>query len=474
MADFTLAKLAEWTRGLIRKGDGAMSVACISTDTRSLRPGEAFLAFRGKNFDGHLFISKAIQAGAKIIIIERENNVPSEVLDSATAVLEVINTLQAWGDIAHHLRMQFDIPVLGLTGSLGKTSTRGFIANVLRQKYDVLENEKNYNNLIGVPNTLMQLRSDHQWAVLELGTDTPGEIPRLTEIVSPTMALITGIYPSHLESFGSMDMILEEKGSLLKGLQGEDPISILADDSYRLERLKDLAPGKVITYGVGSGDYSASAVVVDSEGRPGCLLSGGGVEIPVKLQVLGAHQIKNALAGFVVGCLAGVSPEAIKVGLEGYTGAWGRLDKIKLNCGAIMLKDVYNANPDSTRAAVDVLQAVKGKRKIAVLGDMLELGDRSDEMHRDIGRTLATENLDWLITTGPQARSISEEAHSQDFGGEIEHFDTNKEAAEFIQSLLKNGDVILLKASRSMFFEQIADYLETAVETSKNKGVEHA
>ncbi|HNT33666.1 MAG TPA: UDP-N-acetylmuramoyl-tripeptide--D-alanyl-D-alanine ligase [bacterium] len=456
----SIADVANWTGGHLLKGEAAGTVTAISTDSRKTQSGEAFLALRGENFDGHQFATVAARAGAGLVILEENHPTVASAMNEFPAVIVVRDTLVAYGEIAKGYRKQFSLRVLALTGSVGKTSTRGFIASVLRQKFRVLESEKNFNNLIGVPQTLLNLKDEHERAVLELGADRPGEIPRLTEMCRPRIGVLTGVFPCHLERFGSLDVIVEEKGMLLSGLQGDGTTGLIGSDSYGLDRLKSLCRGCTLTYGAAEGDFHASDIVLRNDGTTDFSAVSKERKVAVHLRVLGEHQIKNAVAAFAVGCLENFPDEIIKQGLESYNGAWGRLERIDLPSGATLLKDVYNANPNSTRAALNLLGSLPARKRIAVLGDMMELGDDSESFHREMGAMVAQSELDMLLTVGERSQAIAEQAKADGFRGTVQQCSSNGAVSDLLKTEIRKGDVVLLKASRAMKFEEISEHLE--------------
>lgn len=473
-AGLNIADIVTWTGGSLLKGNPTGGVTAVSTDSRTVAAGEAFLALQGEQFDGHEFAQVAAQAGAVVAILQENHPYLSSAMNEFPAIVVVRDTLYAYGEIARNYREQFHLKVIAMTGSVGKTSTRGFVASVVRQRFETLESEKNFNNLIGVPKTLLGLTDRHERAVLELGADRPGEIPRLTEICSPNIGLLTGVFPCHLERFGSLDVIVEEKGRLLAGLQGNEATALIGSDSYGIDRLRSLCSVPVLTYGIHEGDFRAANIAVAEDGTAQFEAVSKERTIRIHLRVLGEHQIKNAVAGFAIGCLEGLTDEAIRHGLESYEGAWGRLERIALPTGITVLKDVYNANPNSTRAALDLLCSLPAQRRIAVIGDMMELGDQSEAFHREVGSDVAKTELDALLTVGERSDAIAQQALKNGFRGRVEKFSANGDVTAFLNEMLRDGDLVLLKASRAMKFEEISDKLEEGSRQQAVKEGEHA
>ena len=355
----------------------------------------------------------------------------------------------------------FDIPLVGITGSNGKTTTKDMTASVLSHKYQVLKNEGNLNNAIGVPMTLFRLSQAHEIAIIEMGTGSPGEMSHLVEIAQPDVAVVTNIGPTHLEFFGSVGAVAIEKGLLVQAASS----AVLNADDPRAVRMRDLVNGRVVLFGLEKARLTGDEVLAadisqDQYGRPEFTLVTGQESIRVHLPSLGRHNIYNALAAASVGILFNIPLDGIKNGLELYEGTSMRMQEVILD-GARIIDDTYNSNPVSLRAAVDFLSQLEchGKR-IAVIGDMLELGEQSDELHREAGSFIADRQISTLVTVGDKASRIAEGALSDGFSGDSVFIcGSNSEAAERLRKIMGSGDIVLIKGSRGMKMEEIVESL---------------
>ncbi len=432
-------------------------IAGISTDSRKITPGCLFIPIQGERFDGHDYINQAFETGAAAVLTHRPK------VDSGTeqVIIKVEDTSKAIRDIAAYYRQKFNIPFVGITGSVGKTSTKDMVADVLQQKYNVLKTEGNFNNEIGVPLTIFNLNEGHQAAVLEMGMSGVGEISRLTDIIRPDVAIITNIGLSHIEKLGSKQNILRAKLEILEGLRSGGLLVLNGDDSM-LRGLKGLLKNRTVFYGMDEGvDYRA--VNINSRGELGTSfdITIDNREYTVQLQVPGAHNVHNALAAIAAGYELGVPMESIINGISLFTPGKMRMDILSAE-GFRIINDSYNASPQSMEAAIKVLNGMNGGgRRIAVLGDMLELGDWTEETHRGVGKFAAGEGVDLIITVGINARFISKGATDAGYPSErTANFNTVEEAVQYLEKVLLRNDVILIKGSRGMKMEIIADKLK--------------
>lgn len=439
------------------------AITNVSTDSRTIEAGDLFVALRGERFDGHDFIESVVEAKPGALIVEyawfelkghwlTSRNIP---------VLIVNNTTFALGELARVYRRKFRIPILAIGGSNGKTTTKEMIAQVLREKVPVLSTEGNLNNHVGVPQTLFRLEKKHQVAVIELGTNHFGEIEYLCNILEPTHGLITNIGREHLEFFGSAAGVAKAEGELFSWLathKGHKAVGVVnVDDRYLRKQAEQLK--KKFTYGfngknvdvkgslVGYNNLMCAEIEVKPRGKKPFL---------VKLRIPGKHHAQNALAAAAVGLLFKVPPAKIRGALERFSGVAKRMQVLHFN-GITVINDTYNANPDSVIAALKTLGAMKtsGKR-IAVLADMLELGDRAEEAHRSVGREVGKAGVDYLLTFGPLARQIHETATVK-FKS---HYDQKNVLAEYLMELLSTGDVVLVKGSRGTKMEDVVTFLQ--------------
>jgi UDP-N-acetylmuramoyl-tripeptide--D-alanyl-D-alanine ligase len=395
-------------------GQKNLKVTGISIDSRTVKAGELFLAVRGDQFDGHNFISKAIEAGAAGIIVERrwaEANA-SMMVSINIPRLVVENTIQALGKLANIYRRKFDIPVIAIGGSNGKTTTKEMIQNVLGTKYHVLCTEGNLNNHIGVPQTLFRLEKKHEVAIVEIGTNHPGEIDYLCSVLEPTHGLLTNIGREHLEFFGSPEGVAKSEGELFVWIAKHHGLIFVNADDKHLVRLSK-KNRKTVTFGFSTRGVSIKGTIESFNENAQALLHvkpRGKEALNITIGVSGEHNAKNALAAAAVGIKMNVPLADIQKSLASFQSTSKRMQLQRI-AQVTILNDTYNANPDSTLAALTTLQAMKvtGK-KIAVLADMLELGEQAEELHRQIGKNTARCGVDILLTFGPLSKSIHDAA----------------------------------------------------------------
>ncbi len=430
----------------------------VSIDSRSIREGELFVALRGERFDGHDFIPDAMKKGAWGALVERsvlESRFSS--LGGLKNLLPVEDTLHALQEMSRAHRMKFSIPVVGITGSNGKTTTKEMLAGILKQTGPVLKNEGNLNNHIGVPLTLMKLNARHRTAAVEMGMSAPGEIDMLARLVSPTVGVITNIGPAHLEFLGSMEKVAEAKGELLNNLPPRATAVLNADDVF-FGLLRSKASGTVVSFGMKNGaDVSASHISPHS-GHTDFTIKVRGATADIRLRAAGLHNVSNALAAAAAATAVGIPLGALKQGLDDFSPVAMR-SEIKEVRGRTVLADYYNANPASMDAAIRTLVSLSaGKKAIAVLGDMLELGNAAAEAHRQVGRAAAQSGVHIVITVGALARHIGEGAIEAGIAkSHVFEVQAHAEAARQLRELSRPGDVILIKGSRGMKMEKILE-----------------
>ncbi|MDD5269756.1 MAG: UDP-N-acetylmuramoyl-tripeptide--D-alanyl-D-alanine ligase [Candidatus Omnitrophica bacterium] len=439
--------ILEVTGGELSGGDAEAVFGSVSTDTRSISPGSLFIAIKGPNYDGHDFIAEARGKGASGAVVSRET--PA---DGGFASIKVRDTLDAFGRIAGLHRRRFDIPVIALTGSNGKTTTKEMLSLILSLKYKVLKTEGTENNYIGVPQTLLRMDGSHEIAVIELGTNHPGEIAHLADIVQPNCGIIINAGPSHLEYFGTVDNVRAEKIDLVKRIGEEGSVIVNGNDPKLAGAARRMCE-EVVSFGFGADcDFYADNI---QESACGMSFMMNGVHI-VRLRVLGRHNIYNALAATAAGSLYGVeAPDAAKA-LEGFTLPKLRMEFVSCS-GIDFIFDCYNSNPLSMGSAIETLCNMgPGKRKVLVAGDMLELGDSAPELHRQAGRQAAMAGVDVLAGVGSLSGYILEGAREEGIGGEtLLRFGDSVEAAKALKKILKEGDLVLVKGSRGMKMEEI-------------------
>ncbi len=455
MVSFDCAELLSAVDGKLLWGNPDSVFSGITTDSRKVAKDNLFIPLIGEKFDGHDYIEHCFEAGASICLTQKE--IPERKNCSAVMVKD---TAKALRDIAAWHRNKFDIPVVGITGSVGKTSTKDMVACVLSKKYDVLKTQGNFNNEIGLPLTLLNLEPGHEAAVIEMGMSGFGEISRLTAVAQPKVAVITNIGVSHIEKLGSQQGILKAKLEILEGLK-PDGLVVLNGDDPLLREQKGKLDFRTVFYGMDKAtDYCAESY--DSLGEEGTSFS---VTInnslyKVKVPVPGVHNVYNALAAIAVGIEMKIPVETIIDGIAEYSPGNMRQNIIS-HKGMKIINDAYNASPQSMQAAINVLEELSAKsRGIAVLGDMLEMGAMSGELHYSVGEFIKEKKISYLITVGKESKNISEAvADSENNSIKLYHFDNNPDALNFLQNTVKQGDYILIKGSRGMKMEQIAEGL---------------
>ncbi len=434
-----------------------ISIKGVSTDSRTIKKDDLFVPLAGPNFDGHDFIRKAVEKGAGAALCEQSKKMKVEGLP-VEKIIFVDNTQLALLSLAAYYRALFDIPFIAVTGSVGKTTTKEMIAEILNTRFNVLKTPGNLNNEIGLPLTLFQLDDCHDMGVVELGMSGLGEIQRLTNVVKPKVAVITNIGVAHIEKLGNKQNIARAKMEILEPLTKND-IAVLHADSVELWNEKDKIIPKAVFFGRERGHIRAKNLVSDDTGVQFDIYGCYG-EITFKMTLPGIHNVNNALAAIAVGFELGLTKEEIQWGLQNLKLPEMRLQLKKSFFGAEIIDDAYNANPDSMKAALELLcQRGQGKKKAAVLGDMLELGNLAEDAHFKIGE-YAAKRADKIIAIGNFAESIKAGA----LRGKIDStciytFPTVKEASLEIQDLVKDCDIILVKASRGLKLEQITELL---------------
>mgnify|MGYP001308321686 CR=1 FL=1 len=473
MGLFTVEELREVISVKVLAGQDSLSgkhrIRQISTDSRSVRRGDLFVALRGDRYDGHEFVPGALAQGAVGAIVHDEYRLPPNsaavrrIDNRSTPVLfGVRDPLFAYQQLATHHRSRFHIPVVAVTGSNGKTTTKDMVAAVLAQRWPVLKTEGNFNNRIGVPATLFRITARHRAAVIELGVDQQGQTTRLCEIVRPTIGVITNIGPDHLEFFGGMEGSAQAKAELLDMLPVDGTAILNADDPY-FGYLAARAQCRVMSFGFSEmADVRASGVTSDARQGTTFRLHLPGKSRPTiaRIKVHGNHNVTNALAAAAVGAVLSLSGAMIAQGLGRFRPAAMR-SQVVTHQGVHIINDCYNANPASMKAALQLLaEWSPARERIAVLGDMLELGPETGKMHREVGEFLAAQGLSRLIVCGTLGRDIAEGARRGGMAGsQIGEVADAAAVADHLKSLVRQGDVVLVKASRGMKMEQIVQVL---------------
>jgi UDP-N-acetylmuramoyl-tripeptide--D-alanyl-D-alanine ligase len=448
------------------EGTPPASPCAVSTDSRGVAAGDAFVALRGERFDAHLFLDDAARAGAACAVVSAAWLGPARAAGAAPPSLPLLvvpDTLGALGNLARWHRNRFDIPVVGVTGSNGKTTTREMIACILATRGPVLRTEGNLNNEVGVPLTLLRLAPSHRAAVVEMGMSNPGEIARLAAIAAPRVGVVTNASAAHLQGLGTVDAVARAKAELYQGLPPDGIAVANADDPRMLSRARK-SGRRVLTFS-GGADREADVVVLDvlSQGPEGLdfLLGVGTKELRVHLALVGTHNAANAAAAAAAAVALGCSDAEIVRGLADVRPVGRRLRLEPLPSGALLVDDCYNANPASMAAALRTLRDLsRGRRALAALGDMLELGPEEEPAHRELGRLAAASGLAGLATFGPRSRLAHEAALAAGLpAGDALHTEDPAALAAWTRERLRPGDVLLVKGSRGMKLERLVEAL---------------
>jgi UDP-N-acetylmuramoyl-tripeptide--D-alanyl-D-alanine ligase len=438
-----LSVAAAACRGRVYGADVAFCGAAI--DSRAVAPGELFVALPGTRVDGHDFIGMARERGAAAAVVQHAVN-------DALPQLVVDDTRLALGKIAALWRTRYRCPIVALTGSNGKTTVKELVAAILARRGQTLATIGNLNNDIGMPLTLLRLRADHAYAVIEMGANHPGEIAYMTDIARPDVALITNAGPAHLEGFGSINGVAHGKGEIYSGLSERGIAIVNADDQYAPYWEQLNGRRRIVRFGLGARAEIRAEWSGDAAGSRLTLHTPSGTA-QLALHLPGRHSVMNALAATAAALAVGATLADVVAGLEGARGAPGRLQSMPGRNGARVIDDTYNANPASTQAAIDVLAACSGRR-VLVLGDLAELGANSEALHRDIGAAAARAQIDALYTVG----KLSTHAAAA-FEREHAHFDSQEALIAHLQPLLQPEVTVLVKGSRSARMENVVQAL---------------
>ena len=443
MQKMSLKEIANAVSGTL-KGEDAV-ISSISTDTRTIENGSLFVCIKGENFNAHLFAQQACDNGAVCIMAE-------EKVECSSSVIYVESTRQAQLDLAKHYRLKFDIPVVGITGSVGKTTTKEMISCVMQAKFNTLKTEGNFNNDIGLPRMIFRLNEIYEAAVLEMGMNNAGEITVLTKAACPCCAVISNVGVSHIENLGSRENILKAKLEILEGMQNGSTLYINGDDDM-LSKVEN-NNFRLVKYGINSEnlDFKADNISQDNEETSFDILWGENKQ-KVIIPTVGIHNVYNALAAFAVGLSFDISPEKCASALSGYVPS-GMRQKIVRKNDITFIEDCYNASPDSQKASMNALMSIEGKRHIAVVGDMLELGSYSETAHREVGSYAAEKKVDMLFTYGKEAEFTADSARKAGLEN-VKSFSDKTELAKALLETLCSSDVISFKASRGMKLEEV-------------------
>ena len=463
MKDICVKDLIRLCNGKLLCGNENEVLDNFTKDTREVQEGYTFIGFKGTNADGNLFYEQALENGAKVCVLQKENvegkidvQALKEKYNDRTIIL-VENTANALKEIASYKRSLYNIPVVGVTGSVGKTSTKDIITSVMSKKYNVLKTLGNYNSQIGLPLTVLRLKK-HDAMVVEMGMNKLGEISNLSKISRPTVAVITNVGTAHIGELGSRENILKAKLEILDGLEPNGTLIINNDNDmlHECNQQADKKNYKVITFGINNqSDFMPYDINFSDRGST-YKIKVDGKEFIANICVGGEHFVLNSLCAIAVGRFLNIDMEDILAGISNFELTKRRMQVEKSSNGVTIINDAYNANLDSMKASIKYLGNMNVVNKIAVLGDMLELGDFTKDLHEMVGEEVQKNKIDILITVGEHSKNIARKA--KECGMDKDNIyicENNEEAIQIIKKIAKKGDAVLLKASNSMNFEQI-------------------
>ena len=453
MQNMTVLDILQATKGTLLKGNPNRVLTDISTDSRAKQQGALFVAIVGERFDGNDYVEDAALNGASCCVVSKR-------IDASCDLILVDDTTKALGDIALYYRNKFDIPFVGITGSVGKTTTKDMISCALEEKYRVLKTIGNFNNNIGLPLTVLRLGEFDEIGVTEMGMSGFGEIDYLAKIVKPQTAVFTNIGLSHIEKLGSRENILKAKTEMLEYLPKDGYVVFCGDDDLLWE-IKNMTDKEIITYGIDNENCDVIAENIEQGANVTEFdICHGKKKLHISIPVLGTHNVKNALAAYCVAKKYNVSDKEIVTAFCNYKPGKMRQNIIEER-GVTVINDCYNASPSSVEAGLKILAQIDKKgRKIAILGDMLELGDYSEYAHKLVGEYVVASKADFLITVGQASENIVKSAVEKGFPKDkCKSFKNNQEVINFCDTFIEEGDVVLVKASRSMKFEEITEHI---------------
>ena len=454
---FSVDEISQAVSGSVRSM-GATLFGGVSTDTRKVETGDLFVALVGETFDGHRFVEQAFERGAAGAIVSQD--VPAV---EGKTIIRVGDTLLAYQNIARLYRERFDCPFVAISGSNGKTTTKDMVASVLEHRRAICKTQANFNNEIGLPFTLLSMKEDDEAAVVEMGMRGLGQIAQLTRIAHPTIGVVTNVGETHMEILGSIDNIALAKSELPQALPARG-IAILNGDDERVRKMADVTRAQVVLFGIDSDglDVRAKDITKCAGGTSFvCVTADGEKEMTVP--AFGRHNVQNALAAIAVGRALGMTLDDIAEGLASFVPSGMRF-AVQAVGDYTFINDAYNASPRSTAGAIDNLADITDGRKIVVFGDMLELGDITEEAHRGIGKKAAEKGVDAIFTYGSLARLAADEAKACGVGTAVA-CDSHEEIAEHLRAYLAAGDTVLVKGSRGMKMETVIKLIASEGET---------
>ena len=455
----SVKKILEITNGKLIYGDEKIICKNFSRDTGTINIGDTYLGIKGENFNGSKFYMEALEKGAKVCILQDVKiDIENVSKYKNIAIVKVNDVVLALQQMAEYKRSLYNIPVIGITGSVGKTSTKDILASIMSRKYKVLKTKGNFNNQIGLPLTILELK-DEDALVVEMGMGNLGEIKTLSKIAKPDVAVITNVGTSHIGNLGSRENILKAKLEILEGLKEGGTLVINNDNDMLNKWNLEYNKSNVITFGIDEKSKVMAQNIIYKENSSNYDINIDGKAYNMHINIGGKHFVYNSLCAVCVGRIFDISIDEIKKGIENFELTKSRMEIIKKG-NITIINDCYNASLDSMKASIEYLKAQRGTTKIAVLGDMLELGDFSKSLHQEVGKIVAHNKIDILVTVGNEAKYIAEEAIKN---GIVERnvycYNNNLDAIEKIKNLTSDNCVILVKASNGMNFKEIVDAL---------------
>ena len=467
MEKMTVAEIAKAVGGKLLCGDGNTEVSYVCIDSRDAHEGALFVPIIGERVDAHKFIGQVFEQGAAAVFTSR-----GEIVDNTKPHILVEQTEKALGQLAVYYKSRFQIPVVGITGSVGKTSTKEMIAAALSTKYDVLKTAGNQNSNIGVPLTLFRIEKHHQIAVIEMGISDFDEMAELAEFARPDTDVVTNIGVAHLAQFKTRENIMKEKLQIARFFTKENKLFINGDNDMMAQINPENMTADVEFFGTDKNmAYHAEDICIE-DGRQCFTFVGGGYTQRVRMLQLGLHNVYNGVVALAVALQYGIEPAQAKVGVENYTGIAMRQQVNHMKDGIKIIDDTYNASPDSIRSAVEVLVSLDNTgRKIACLADVLELGDTSWQCHYDTGVAIANTGIDELVTVGEMAKAYAKGVNDTNASVVTHSFDNNAEAAAYLETVISAGDALMCKGSRGMHQEEIVEHMIKILKSAKKSSI---
>lgn len=466
MKNILIKDVIKSTKGILVTGDENSICKKFSKDTRTVKEGDIYIGIKGEKFDGNLFWDKALDSGAMGVIVQNIEFSKADIEKyKDKVIIKVEDTLKALQDLSSYKRQLYDIPVIAITGSVGKTSTKDIVANVVAQKYKTVKTQGNNNNHIGLPLTILNGSNDMEAMVLEMGMNHLGEIHVLSEIAKPTICIITNIGTSHIGNLGSRENILKAKLEILDGVK--NPKIVVNNDNDLLHKWygenQDVL--NIKTYGIKEKSDIVTKEIKIQEDSSDVIVCLDGQENHFHIPVGGEHFILNSLCAITVGTILGINLTEIKKGIETFQLTKNRMEIAEVKKGIKIINDAYNSSVESVKASLEYMNHIKASRRIAVLGDILETGNFAKELHETIGELICENHIDILVCSGENTKYIIEMAKKQGFNeNNLYYFENKEEIVDLLRKKSKPGDVILFKASNGMHFFDLVEKVKNALE----------